>query len=202
MSRKLVVLFAFVACVTACTHRVNLALRPTFDNALRSEGLAAITPPLTVRPGDVVDKRADTTKVAMFKQGIHTYNVYAERPPADVIVEGLQSLFSRAGHTWTDVADARITVDIQLLGIETARNAGFVKVGAISTVQIRLDFMATSSGTAIYSEVYNGTDERDRALVGLMGMVKDSVDQAIINCLDSVGKDARLAAALRVAAGQ
>jgi hypothetical protein len=201
MIRKSMAILVVAASLTGCAHRVNLALTPSFDEAPKSESLAAIAPPLTMRTGDVADKRPDTTRISVFKQGIHTYNVYGERPLEDAIVDGLRSLFRQAGHTWVDGPDARVSVGVQILNIQTARNAGFVKVGATSSVQIRLDFIETRGGRTIHSEVYNGTDQRDQAMVGLMGMVKDSVDQAIVNCIASVGRDEKLAAALRAMAG-
>jgi hypothetical protein len=49
----------------------------------------------------------------------------------------------------------------------------------------------------LFSEIYNGKDERERAMVGTMSMVEESMDAAIVNCINAVGKDSDLAKALK-----
>lgn len=181
-----------------CAHTVKVPLRPAFDGGVaESAVLASIRPALVVQPGRFTDSRGDTSKLAMFKQGVHTFNLYGERPMGDVLFEGLAVVFSRAGHTLGGSAEPQLRVDITLLSVQAARNAGMVAVGASSAVQIKLDFEDVRAGRPVYSGIYNGTDKRSRAMVGTMGMVNASIDQSILNCLNEVGKDDRLATTLR-----
>ena len=87
-------------------------------------------------------------------------------------------------------------VNLEFISIQAARNAGFINVGASSMIQIRLDFVEAATDQAIYSQVYSGQDERSQALIGLMDMVRASVDDSMINCFQSVGDDEGLARAL------
>ena len=198
MPRRFLATLAAAVTLTACTHTVRLALQPQFDPGLGpASTLAAARPAVHALAGQYADKRADTTMLASFKQGVHTYNLYGERPIRDALFDGLRALFVRAGHTWGDSAGARVRVDVELLNVQASRNAGLVSVGANSSIQMKVDFVEIPTGRTVYSEIYNGTDKRSQALVGFMGMVKGSLDQSIINCIKSIGDDAKLADALR-----
>lgn len=191
------VVAALCAVLAGCTHNVNVALTPDYSNGLpRDNVLAAVRPALSFSRGQFSDRRADTTRLAHFKQGAQTYNLVAERRPQDALFDGVRAVLTQAGHSWADTGKADVRVDMQLLGLEASRNAGLVQVGASSRVQVRLDFSG-SDGRLLRSEVYNGTDERRQALVGLMGMVRESIDASIINCMTNVARDAQLVVALR-----
>lgn len=187
----------------ACTHRAPMALTTPAPASLSSSNeLTAIRPALSFRRGGFSDRRPDTTKLATFKQGVHTYNLDGERPIQDALFDGLGVLLTTAGHRWVGADSAAdVRVDLQLMSIQAARNAGLVRVGATSSLQVKLDFVDERAGRLLYSDVYNGTDERSRAMIGLMGMVSESIDACIVNALNAVGKDAKLAAALQQKGG-
>lgn len=194
---SLCVLAAFMA--VSCTHRVPVMLSASpASDALSNGELASVRPALVFRRGSFADKRADTTKLAMFKQGVHTYNLHAERPVQDALFDGIGALLTGAGHRWADAdTAAAIRIDLQLLNLQASRNAGLINVGASSSIQLRLDFADARTGQAIYSEIYNGTDERARAMIGLMSMVRESLNASVVNALTTIGRDPKLAAALR-----
>ena len=48
----------------------------------------------------------------------------------------------------------------------------------------------------LYTNIYSGTDKRDQAMIGMMGMLKDSIDAALIRCMQSVVDDGELVKAL------
>jgi hypothetical protein len=192
---KLAALAAF-AVTAGCTHNVNVALAPDYGTGIiANNALAAVRPPQQFRRGQFADRRADTTRLASFKQGVHTYNMRAERRPQDALYDGVRALLVQSGHTWSDTGMAGVRVDLQLLSVEASRNAGLVRVGANSRIQIKLDFVSPD-GRVLHTDIYNGTDDRSQALIGLMGLVRASIDASLVNCLNAVGSDTRLAAAL------
>lgn len=198
MKRRPLILLATLLLLAGCAHTVKVPLHPSFDStAPQANALSSVRPALSVAEGGFTDSRSDTTKLATFQQGAHTFNLYGDRPVSQALSEGLQSLFTRAGHQWSKGGDAQVRVDVQLLSFSAARNAGFVAVGASSALQVKLDVFDAKQGKQIYSQVYNGSDKRSQALVGLMSMVNSSINQSIVNCLEEVGRDERLAVALR-----
>jgi len=191
--------FAILAlgALAACTHHVDVELRPDYPTGVKESVLTSVRPAVSFARGGYADKRGDTTMLATFKQGVHTYNLFGQRPASDALFEGVQILVERAGHTWVPGDSGQVRIDLQLLGMEANRNAGLFEVGASSKVQIKLDFVDRATGRLIYSDVYNGADQRSKALIGGMGMVKASLDGSIINCINQVGADSRLVDALR-----
>lgn len=185
--------------IAACTHNVPVELTPKYDEATWNDSaLATVRPALVFARGTFADKRADTTTLATFKQQVHTYHLRGERPVSDALFDGLRSLVVHAGHRWAgDGEAADVRLDVQLLNVQAARNAGIIHVGATSNVQIKVDVVDVRADRVLHSDVYNGTDERQQALIGMIGMVKASLDASIINCVNSVGGDASMVAALR-----
>lgn len=198
MWRQMIVVALFAFIFVGCSHTVKVALRPNFDADLPKENqLVTVKPAVGFVQGKFSDKRSDTSKLTTFKQGVHTFNLYEERPLDEAFFEGLKALFTHAGHTWADSGEAAVRVDLQMLNFQASRSAGLVKVGANSSVQIKLDFVNAKTGNVIYAQIYNGVDKRARSMVGTMGMVKESIDASIIDCVENVGSDEALAAALK-----
>lgn len=198
MCRQMIVVALFAFICVGCSHTVKVGLRPNFDADLPKENqIVTVKPAASFVQGKFSDKRADTSKLTTFKQGIHTYNLYEERPLDAAFFEGLKALFTHAGHMWADSGAAEVRVDLQMLNFQASRNAGFLMVGASSSVQIKLDFVNAQTGNVIYAEIYSGVDKRDKAMLGLMGMVRKSIDAAIIDGVKNVGNDNALAAALK-----
>jgi len=196
MSLKHVIVAMSLAAV-GCVHNVNVALRPDYGAGIRSgQALAMVTPGAVFYRGEFSDKRPDPTKLASFQQGVHTYNLTEERPMADALFEGLKAEFAASKQRWSETATGDVKVNLTFLSMSAARNAGFVKVGASATIQMKADFVNAKTGDVIYSNVYSGNDARDQAMIGLMGLVKSSIDAAILRCVQSVGDDAALAKAL------
>jgi hypothetical protein len=116
---------------------------------------------------------------------------------ADALYEGLNAAVTASGHKWSDPPYGDVKVNISFLSLQAARNAGFVMVGATSAIQIKVDFIDAKKSEPIYTNIYSGNDERNQAMIGLMGMVKDSIDASIIRCIQSIVDDADLAKALK-----
>lgn len=198
MRKKVFALALVLVFVAACTHRVDIAMRPDFKTQLqKGHELPNVTPAIAFCKGEFIDKRTDPTKLASFKQGVHSYELFEERPVADALFEGLNAAITSSGHTWSETPYGDVKVNISFLSLQAARNAGFVMVGATSAIQIKADFVDAKKGDSIYSTVYSGNDERNQAMIGLMGMVKDSIDASIIRCIQSIVDDADLAKALK-----
>ena len=194
--KKLLPLFLIII-LAGCTHKVYLPLMPDYDTEVEaSNELTALTPSLKFCQGDFVDKRSNVSMYATFKQQVHTYNLYAERPIEEAIFDGLAVMLDKSGHSWSDSGEGQIKVNLQLLTSTASRNAGFVSVGATSSVQVKLDFVNNDSGDLIYSQIYNGTDDRSQAMIGLIDMVKKSIDASIVDCINNVANDESLAQAL------
>ncbi|MDP2914971.1 MAG: hypothetical protein Q8O91_05920 [Candidatus Aminicenantes bacterium] len=198
MRKKVFVLALVLVFVAACTHRVDIAMRPNFKAQLqKGHELPNVTPAILFCKGEFSDKRTDLTKLATFKQAVHTYDLYEERPVADALFEGLDAAITASGHKWSDVPYGEVKVNVSFLSLQAARNAGFVMVGATSAIQVKIDFVDAKKGDMIYTNVFSGNDERSQAMIGLIGMVKDSIDASIIRCIQSVVDDAELAKALK-----
>ncbi len=193
--------FLFCCCsllLIGCTHTVNVPLKPNYEESLAKENaLSSVTPPIALVKGGFADKRADTSKLATFKQQVHTFNLYGERPLEEVIFDGLKELFSNSGHTFNVSGSGDARVDVALLNLSASRNAGMVDVTASSSIQISLRFTNLNANNVIYSEIYNGSDDRGRAMVGTMDMVYESINAAIVDCINSVGEDESLVKALK-----
>ena len=183
--------------LAGCVHRTNVPLRPNYTTEIKpGQALGSVAPGLTFFRGDYADKRPDPTKLSTFKQGVHTYNLMEERPMANALYEGLAAQLSASKQKWNDTIPGDVKVNITFLNMNAARNAGFVKVGASATIQIKVDFLNAKTSNVIYSNVYTGRDERDKSMIGGMGMVISSIDSAILRCIQSIGDDAGLASAL------
>lgn len=193
----MVFLFALIL-IVGCTHTVDVPLLPDFNSNVYSDNeLSNIKPAIKFVKGKFSDKRAEIGKLATFKQQVHTYNLYAERPIDEALFEGLAVLITLSDHKWIEKETGEVQIDLQLLSVQASRHAGFVNVGATSSIQIKLDFIDQKTDDIIYSQVYNGTDERQQALIGLMDLVIKSIDASIIDCINSVGDDESLARALK-----
>lgn len=191
-------LFCCLFLLTNCAHTVSVPLKPNFEENLTKENtLSTIRPSITFLKGNFVDERADKSKLTTFKQQVHTYDLFPERPVDEVIFDGMQSLISNSGHMFNISGPANVRVDITLLNIQAARNTEMFEVTASSKIQLKIDFIDPESNYLIYTDIYNGTDDRGRAMVGTIDMVFESIDAAIINCINNVGKDGNLASALK-----
>ncbi len=189
-----------VCLAAACTHHVDVELRPDFPSGVwRDAVLGGVRPTLRFERGTFADKRADTTRLATFRQDIHTYNLFGKRPVADALFDGLKVLIERVGHAWVPGDTGQVRVDLQLLEIEAVRDAACTECShkdAWSSVRIKADFVDRTTGRLIYTHYYNGADHRSQALVGFMGMVRASLDASFITCINKVGADSGLVAAL------
>jgi len=198
MRRNLIFLILILVVLAGCTHKVNVALRPDFDATLQpGNELSKVEPAIQFFKGKFTDKRPDLSSLAHFKQGWHSYTLYEERSVDELLFEGLEVLITTSGHQWSNTEEGEVKVNIEFINLTAARAAGFIKVGATSGIQIKIDFLDAKTGDVIYTNIFSGTDERDRALIGVMGMVKDSIDSSIVNCIQGVGDDADLSSALK-----
>jgi len=196
MKNLFIVLFLFV--FISCTHRVNVPLTVDYQNNTPAiNSFSTLDNNYTFVKGEYIDKRVDVSKLASFKQEIHTFDLYAERPIGDVIFEGLSTLIHKAGKRWSLDGSGNIKINLQLLSLTASRNAGMIHVGANSTIQIKLDFIDMKTQRIIYTQIYNGSDDRKQAMIGLMNMVKDSINSSIINCINSVANDKMLIESLK-----
>jgi hypothetical protein len=188
---------SLVVFLAACTHRVDVALRPNFNAELKpGRELTRVAPAVTFVRGEFEDKRPNPTQLATFKQQMHTYNLYEERPIADALYEGLRAAVTASNQMWSDSTAGDVKVNLTFINLQAARNSGMVSVGATSSIQIKADFLNARTRNVIYSNIYTGSDERSKAIVGLMGMVKASIDASILRCVQSVVDDPGLAKAL------
>lgn len=187
------VLFVF----SSCTHRLNVGLNPDYEEGItRNNLLSSVEPEVEFGRGRFVDQRSDTTKLLSFRQQMHTFNLFAGRPIDDAVYDGLETLVSISGHKWKESEPAEVRVDFQLLNIQAYRAAGFSTVDASSSVQIKVDFVNAETNENIYMNVYNGTDERSRAMIGTMSMVEQSIDASFLDCINKIGADEGLISAL------
>jgi len=198
MRTKILILVLILLVIVACTHNVNVPLRPDYQqNIYPDNKLSKLEKKIKFSKGEFSDNRPDISRLASFKQQVHTYNLHEERPLDEAFFEGLYQLMTSSGHEWSDTEPGDVQINLSFLNCQAERNAGLVSVGANSSVQIKLDFIDTASDDLIYSQVYSGTDERSQAMIGLMGMVLKSIDASMIDCINSVGDDENLVRALQ-----
>ncbi len=188
-----------VLTLAGCTHSVNVDLQPRFDPGVSPDDvLATVQPPVTFVRGTFTDRSAgaEEERIAQFKQGIHTYNLFPERPVEEALFDAVQATLEESGQQWLAAGGGDVRVDLELLDLEASRHAGFINVGARSRVQLRAIFVDPETEREIYSNVYTGSDERQQALIGLMGMVRESLNTALGECARSMAGDEALAAAI------
>lgn len=194
---RVVIVASVMTLMAACTHRVDVALRPNFGAELKpGRELGKVVPAVMFSRGEFVDKRPNPTQLASFKQQTHTYNLYEERPIADALYEGLKAAVTASNHIWSDTTAGDVKVNLTFINLQAARNAGMVSVGATSSIQVKADFLNAKTGDVVYSNIYTGSDERSKAVVGLMSMVRASIDASIVRCVQSITDDQGLAKAL------
>lgn len=198
MKRNLVFLFLILIILVGCSHNVNVALRPEYGTELESgEALSTVTPQITFSRGEFLDRRLDPSVLAKFKQGLHTYYIEEERPVDEAFYEGLEVLVTSSGHYWDNSGKGDVKINLEFINCYASRVAGFVTVSAESSVEIFLEFVDEERREVIYSDYYKGSDQRSQAMIGLIGMVKNSIDASIVRCVQNVGRDRSLAKALR-----
>jgi len=198
MRRNLIFLILILVVLAGCTHSVNVTLRPDFDATIQpGNELSKLEPAIQFFKGEFTDKRPEPSKLAHFKQRWHSYTLHEERSVDEALFEGLEVLITTSGHQWSNTEEGKVKVNVVFINLTAARVARFINVGATSGIQIKIDFLDTKTGDVIYTNIYSGTDEREQALIGLMGMVKNSIDASIVNCIQSVGDDISLSSALK-----
>lgn len=198
MRRNLIFLILILVVLAGCTHTVNVALRPNFGATLQpGNELSNVEPAIQFFKGEFADKRPDPSSLARFKQGLHSYTLYEERSVEEALFEGFGVLIETSGHKWSSTEEGEVKVNIEFINLTAARAAGLIEVSATSGIQIKVDFLDAKTGDMIYTNIFSGADNRKQALIGLMGMVKDSIDWSIVKCIQSVGDDAGLSSALK-----
>lgn len=198
MKKNLFFLFLILIISAGCTHNVDVALRPDYGTKIISgEGLSRVTPQITFARGEFIDARPNPNVLAEFKQGMHTYYIREERPVDEAFYEGLEILVTSSGHYWDNRGEGDIKIDLEFKTCSASRATGFVTVSAQSSVEIFLEFVDTETGEVIYSDYYKGSDQRSQAMIGLIGMVKYSIDASIVRCVQNVGNDRSLAKVLK-----
>lgn len=196
-STRRLILILTVAVLASCTHVETVPLDVNFDSGFSdANALTRVEPKTSFVKGQFEDKRSDTKLLASFKQQVHTFNLVADKPLDDVLFYGLSQLIEKSGHSIVQ-ENARIKMDVTVLNVQAARNAGMMMVGADSSIQLKLDFIDNKTGKLFYSQIYNGKDSRENAMLGLMSMVFDSINASIANCINQVGQDEAFANALR-----
>ncbi len=197
MKKQLLLVVVALVFIGACTHRVDIVLRPDFKAMLqKGNELTKVTPALQFFKGDYTDKRTDPKLLTTFQQGPDRYNLFGERPMADAIYEGLRAALTASGQTWNEGNEGEVKLNVTFVNLSAARSLRFFKVGAESTIQVMVDFVNGKTGDTIFTNIYSGTDKRHQALIGLMGMITDSIDASIVRCIQSVVDDAELVKAL------
>ncbi|NQU87881.1 MAG: hypothetical protein HQ541_19200, partial [Mariniphaga sp.] len=91
-------LFFIIILITGCTHKVYLSLMPDYDmEVVSSNELTTVKPALKFIKGDFEDNRADVTMFSYFKQQVHTFNLFVERPVEEAIYDGIAVLLNKSG---------------------------------------------------------------------------------------------------------
>jgi uncharacterized lipoprotein YajG len=198
MRKKVFALALVLVFVAACRPRIPIVMRPNFKAQLqKGHELPNVTPAILFCKGEFTDKRPDMTKLASLSSDMVTYDLYEERPVADVLFEGLSAAVTASGHKWSDVPDGEVKVNISFLSLKVAESEGLVVVATMSAIQVNIDFVDAKKGDMIYTNVFRGNDERSPLVMSFMRKVTDSIDASIIRCIQSVVDDAELAKALK-----
>ena len=202
MIRAAVVPALILVAAVACTHRVEVVLAPPYglSSSARTEPsrrLSSVRPPIVFRPGTFADKRPDTTRLASWQHGFHTYRVVSKVAVSTFVLDGLGHVFRDAGHVWAD--SGTIRVDVEVLSIGAAMYAGFTTVGGASHMSIRLVFADVATNAVIYDGTYKGIFDEDFGIEAVVPVVKinRALENAIADCVQRVSVDTLLIAALQ-----
>ncbi len=189
---KILSIFGAMILLVRCSipiQRVEVDLYPNFvEYSKKENALSMIQSTIAFSMGDFVDKRLDTTNLATYRRELNTYCVYAKRPVDATIFKGIKSLITLSGHEWVDKGPAEIQVNLRLLNAHADRTSTLGRYS--SGIQIRLDFVNTSTDEIIYSGTYKGIYNKGWTIV-------ESIETSIINCVNSIGMDKELAKILK-----
>ena len=136
------------ACTIVYNCRVTTELQRRLKRAESREGCSSV-----IRSGRIRGQAPNPTQLATFKQQMHTYNLYEERPIADALYEGLRAAVTASNQMWADSTAGDVKVNLTFINLQAARNSGMVSVGATSSIQIKADFLNVKTGNVIYSNI-------------------------------------------------
>lgn len=189
--KKLAVFFVLISLILcSCSHVEKVTIKANPENIITKTVLKEISPPLRFTRGKYEDKRADFSYLAKWSEGMNTWTLYEDTPIEDVIFDGLKTLFFNSGLAWVNKDSSEIIINVTLLGVVTIRTPKFFSEEINSGIQIKLDFIYAASGKQIYSNIYNGTNE-DQGFI-IMSDIEKSINESLINCINSVGMDKEL----------
>lgn len=174
----------------SCSYVEKVTIKADPENIITKTVLRDIKPPLKFTRGKYEDKRADFSYLAKWSEGMYTWTLYEETPIEDVIFDGLRTLFIHSGLAWVNNDTSDIIINVTLLGVVTTRNHIIFSDEIYSSIQIKLDLIYAASGKLIYSNIYNGTNE-DNGFITISDVEK-SINESLINCINSVGMDKEL----------
>jgi hypothetical protein len=194
---------AFAVITLACSHRLEVTLTPPFGLAPVADTLprgarrlSSVRPTVTFRPGTFADQRSDTTILATWQRGFHTYRVVTKQRLSHLVFDGLAHVVRSAGHTWAD--SGTIRVDVEVLSTGAALYAGFTTVGGAAHMRMRLVFFDVPAQRPIYSATYKGEFDEDFGVEAVVSVYRISraLENAIAACTQRVAADTLLAGVL------
>ncbi|MCL5991864.1 MAG: hypothetical protein M1419_07155 [Bacteroidetes bacterium] len=187
MKKFVILLLSISLILCSCSHVENVTIKADPEKIITKTVIKEITPPLKFARGKYEDKRADFSYLAKWSEGMNTWTLYEETPIEDVIFDGLRTLFMHSGLAWVNKDSSEIIINVTLLGVVAIRTPKIFSEEIISSIQIKLDFVSSASGKQIYSNIYNGTNE-DYGFI-IMSDVEKSINESLINCINSIGLD-------------
>lgn len=168
-----------------CSTRVGrtfVGLKPNYGQSLpATTSLHSLRKPFAFCRGDFIDKRGTGSQLGRYQRELAVNIIETRDEPGEVLFQGLQALFTGAGHQWTGEVAGDLQLDLRLLA--TMAEATKSMSPTFSTaVQIQLDFVEVRTQQVVYKGTYKGEDVRGRSF-------EASFATSFERCIAAVGTD-------------
>jgi ABC-type uncharacterized transport system auxiliary subunit len=153
---RIAILVAAAAALSACAYGdAKLAL--AYDGSTAKAGVLSEAPATTIYLADVEDRRVEKQRIGYKRNGFgaKTADIVSERPVPEIVEEALASALQKNGHILGG-PEERFAIKPALTNFWFDYKTGFVTVEFYGQVQTELSVVDQSTGTAIYSEVFDG----------------------------------------------
>lgn len=153
---RIAIFAAAALALSACAYGdAKLAL--AYDASTAKAGVLSEAPATTIYLLDVEDRRLEKARIGYKRNGFgaKTADIVSDRPAPEIVKEALAAALEKNNHI-IGGADARVALKPTLTNFWFDYKTGFVSVEFFGQVQTELSVIDQSTGTTLYSEIFDG----------------------------------------------
>lgn len=173
----------------------NATLQVEYDEAHATKGPISRVKPLTFEMVEFTDSRKDKDRIGFKRNGFgqKTADITTEMSVTDIVEESLRTSLLHNGHELSELGTILVKGDVSEFWFDFDPN--FWTIRFMGTVESRVEFTNTATGSIIYANDYRGYYEKETG-GGLEKTWTEVMKLALENMIDSIVKDPALALAL------